>query len=65
MTDHIPQASRTVTVGLLKMTLSGVVMERLLARGGGTGIFGIMGSASMDATEVVAPAGTLLIPLTH
>lgn len=28
MTDHIPRASRTVTVGLLKMTPSGAMMER-------------------------------------
>lgn len=65
MTNHIPQASRTVTVGLLKMTPSGVMMERLLAKGGGTGIFGIMGSASMHAMEIVAPAGIRLIPLMH
>ncbi len=64
MTDHTPQANRTVTVGLQKMTPSEAMVETLVANNV-TDIFGIMGSAFMDAMDIFAPAGIRLIPVVH
>jgi len=64
MTDQVSQANRTVTVGLQKMTPSEAMVETLVANGV-TDMFGIMGSAFMDAMDIFAPAGIRLIPVVH
>jgi sulfoacetaldehyde acetyltransferase len=64
MTDHRPHADRTITVGLQKMTPSEAMVETLVANGV-TDMFGIMGSAFMDAMDIFAPAGIRLIPVVH
>ena len=64
MTDHIQEANRTITVGLQKMTPSEAMVETLVANGV-TDMFGIMGSAFMDAMDIFAPAGIRLIPVVH
>ncbi|MEO6354696.1 MAG: sulfoacetaldehyde acetyltransferase [Burkholderiaceae bacterium] len=64
MTDHVPQANRMVTVGLQKMTPSEAMVETLVANNV-TDMFGIMGSAFMDAMDIFAPAGIRLIPVVH
>src|SRR5690606_9464347 len=50
--------------GLNKMTPSEAFVETLVANGV-TDIFGIMGSAFMDAMDIFAPAGIRLIPVVH
>jgi sulfoacetaldehyde acetyltransferase len=58
--------SQTVTVpsGVVKMTPSEAFVETLAANGV-KDIFGIMGSAFMDAMDIFAPAGIRLIPVVH
>nr|CAA6827735.1 MAG: Sulfoacetaldehyde acetyltransferase (EC [uncultured Thiotrichaceae bacterium] len=48
----------------MKMTPSEAFVETLVANGV-TDIFGIMGSAFMDAMDIFAPAGIRLIPVVH
>ena len=48
----------------MKMTTSEAFVETLVANGV-TDIFGIMGSAFMDAMDIFAPAGIRLIPVVH
>ncbi|WP_116109730.1 sulfoacetaldehyde acetyltransferase [Amycolatopsis ruanii] len=55
---------RTVVSGPAKMTPSEAFVETLVANGV-TDIFGIMGSAFMDAMDIFAPAGIRLIPVVH
>ncbi|MGE0802931.1 MAG: sulfoacetaldehyde acetyltransferase [Lautropia sp.] len=55
---------RTVVAGVQKMTPSEAFVETLVANGV-TDIFGIMGSAFMDAMDIFAPAGIRLIPVVH
>ena len=55
---------RTVVQGVQKMTPSEAFVETLVANGV-TEIFGIMGSAFMDAMDIFAPAGIRLIPVVH
>ena len=55
---------RTVATGMQKMTPSEAFVETLVANGV-TDIFGIMGSAFMDAMDIFAPAGIRLIPVVH
>ena len=64
MTDQVSLANRKVTVGLQKMTPSEAMVETLVANGV-TDMFGIMGSAFMDAMDIFAPAGIRLIPVVH
>ncbi|MBB4684066.1 sulfoacetaldehyde acetyltransferase [Amycolatopsis jiangsuensis] len=52
------------TTGPQKMTPSEAFVETLAANGV-TEIFGIMGSAFMDAMDIFAPAGIKLIPVVH
>ena len=59
-----PIAQRTVTRGVQKMTPSEAFVETLVAQGVDT-MFGIMGSAFMDAMDIFAPAGIRLIPVVH
>jgi len=51
-------------VGTQRMTPSEAFVETLAANGVDT-IFGIMGSAFMDAMDIFAPAGIRLIPVVH
>jgi sulfoacetaldehyde acetyltransferase len=64
MTANQPIAKRTVTAGLARMTPSEAFVETLVAQGV-TEIFGIMGSAFMDAMDIFAPAGIRLISVVH
>ncbi|HSW19050.1 MAG TPA: sulfoacetaldehyde acetyltransferase [Ramlibacter sp.] len=50
--------------GLQKMTPSEAFVETLVAQGVDT-MFGIMGSAFMDAMDIFAPAGIRMIPVVH
>jgi len=59
-----PLAARTVVQGVQKMTPSEAFVETLVAQGVDT-MFGIMGSAFMDAMDIFAPAGIRLIPVVH
>jgi sulfoacetaldehyde acetyltransferase len=60
LTKPAPSAS----VGMQKMTPSEAFVETMVANGV-TDIFGIMGSAFMDAMDIFAPAGIRLIPVVH
>ncbi|WP_406632044.1 sulfoacetaldehyde acetyltransferase [Amycolatopsis sp. WGS_07] len=55
---------RTVVSGPAKMTPSEAFVETMVANGV-TDIFGIMGSAFMDAMDIFAPAGIRLVPVVH
>ena len=55
---------RTAVEGVQKMTPSEAFVETLVANGV-TDMFGIMGSAFMDAMDIFAPAGIRLIPVVH
>jgi len=55
---------RTPVTGVQKMTPSEAFVETLVANGV-TEMFGIMGSAFMDAMDIFAPAGIRLIPVVH
>ena len=57
-------APATPATGVQKMTPSEAFVETLAANGV-TDIFGIMGSAFMDAMDIFAPAGIRLIPVVH
>ncbi len=59
-----PIAARSVVQGVQKMTPSEAFVETLVAQGVDT-LFGIMGSAFMDAMDIFAPAGIRLIPVVH
>ncbi|MBI5721285.1 MAG: sulfoacetaldehyde acetyltransferase [Burkholderiales bacterium] len=59
-----PIAARTIVSGLTRMTPSEAFVETLVAQGVDT-MFGIMGSAFMDAMDIFAPAGIRLIPVVH
>ena len=50
--------------GVHKMTPSEAFVETLVAQGVDT-MFGIMGSAFMDAMDIFAPAGITLVPVVH
>jgi sulfoacetaldehyde acetyltransferase len=64
MTDRSAADGRTVVGGVTKMTPSEAFVETLVANGV-TDIFGIMGSAFMDAMDIFAPAGIRLVPVVH
>ena len=55
---------RSVISGVQKMTPSEAFVETMVAQGV-TDMFGIMGSAFMDAMDIFAPAGIRLIPVVH
>lgn len=59
-----PLAQRSVISGVQKMTPSEGFVETLVAQGVDT-MFGIMGSAFMDAMDIFAPAGIRLISVVH
>ncbi|MFW3616832.1 sulfoacetaldehyde acetyltransferase [Billgrantia antri] len=56
--------TRPVVQGKQKMTPSEAFVETLVANGV-TEMFGIMGSAFMDAMDIFAPAGIRLVPVVH
>ena len=58
------QDPRQVVQGKQTMTPSEAFVETLVANGV-TDMFGIMGSAFMDAMDIFAPAGIRLIPVVH
>ncbi|MGD6757092.1 sulfoacetaldehyde acetyltransferase [Streptomyces sp. BH105] len=70
MTSSAPQPQfttedgRQVAAGVQRMTPSESFVETLVSHGV-TDIFGIMGSAFMDAMDIFAPAGIQLIPVVH
>ncbi|MFO1330482.1 MAG: sulfoacetaldehyde acetyltransferase [Rubrivivax sp.] len=64
MNAPLPLGARTVVQGVQKMTPSEAFVETLVAQGVDT-MFGIMGSAFMDAMDIFAPAGIRLIPVVH
>ncbi len=57
-------APRAAVTGVQRMTPSEAFVETLVANDV-TDIFGIMGSAFMDAMDIFAPAGIRLIPVVH
>jgi sulfoacetaldehyde acetyltransferase len=56
--------NREAVTGVQKMTPSEAFVETMVANGV-TDIFGIMGSAFMDAMDIFAPAGIRFIPVVH
>ncbi len=58
------QEKRTVVSGNTTMTPSEAFVETMVANDV-TDMFGIMGSAFMDAMDIFAPAGIRLIPVVH
>ena len=56
--------TRSAVQGVQKMTPSEAFVETMVANNV-TDIFGIMGSAFMDAMDIFAPAGIRLIPVVH
>ncbi len=56
--------TRRVTQGATRMTPSEAFVETLVANGV-TDIFGIMGSAFMDAMDIFAPAGIRFVSVVH
>ena len=56
--------SRSAVTGVQKMTPSEAFVETLVANNV-TDMFGIMGSAFMDAMDIFAPAGIRLVPVVH
>ena len=58
------KADHAVATGPQKMTPSEAFVETMAANGV-TDVFGIMGSAFMDAMDIFAPAGIRLIPVVH
>jgi len=64
MSKQAPGNARSVVKGVQKMTPSEAFVETMVANGV-TDMFGIMGSAFMDAMDIFAPAGIRLIPVVH
>jgi sulfoacetaldehyde acetyltransferase len=64
MTKNPPADTRKVVTGMTKMTPTEAFVETMVANGV-THMFGIMGSAFMDAMDIFAPAGITLIPVVH
>ncbi|SFA94456.1 sulfoacetaldehyde acetyltransferase [Amycolatopsis marina] len=64
MSEQTEGAGRAAVTGPRKMTPSEAFVETLVANDV-TDIFGIMGSAFMDAMDIFAPAGIRLIPVVH
>ncbi len=64
MTTIASPDGREAVKGMNKMTPSEAFVETLVANGV-TDMFGIMGSAFMDAMDIFAPAGIRLVPVVH
>lgn len=64
MSEPVRTNTRTVPQGVQKMTPSEAFVETMVSNDV-TDMFGIMGSAFMDAMDIFAPAGIRLIPVVH
>jgi sulfoacetaldehyde acetyltransferase len=64
MSSSTTSDGRSVVSGPTKMTPSEAFVETMVSNGV-TDMFGIMGSAFMDAMDIFAPAGIRLIPVVH
>ena len=64
MSKQTAVAARTVVSGVQKMSPSEAFLETMVAHGV-TDMFGIMGSAFMDAMDIFAPAGIRFTPVVH
>src|SRR2546421_5195261 len=62
--NDMTQGNREVVRGKLKMTPSEALVETMVAQGV-TDIFGIVGSAYMDALDIFPAAGIRFIPVAH
>ena len=62
--NDMAQGNRAVVRGKVKMTPSEALVETLVAQGV-TDIFGIVGSAYMDALDIFPAAGIRFIPVAH
>ena len=62
--NDMTQANREVVRGKVRMTPSEALVETLVAQGV-TDIFGIVGSAYMDALDIFPAAGIRFIPVAH
>jgi len=62
--NDMSQANREVVSGKTRMTPSEALVETLVAQGV-TDIFGIVGSAYMDALDIFPAAGIRFIPVAH
>jgi len=62
--NDMTQGKREVVRGKLKMTPSEALVETMVAQGV-TDIFGIVGSAYMDALDIFPAAGIRFIPVAH
>jgi sulfoacetaldehyde acetyltransferase len=64
MTETTHGAAREAGTGPQRMTPSEAFVETMAANGV-SDVFGIMGSAFMDAMDIFAPAGIRLVPVVH
>jgi sulfoacetaldehyde acetyltransferase len=62
--NDMTQGNREVVEGKVKMTPSEALVETLVAQGV-TDVFGIVGSAYMDALDIFPAAGIRFIPVAH
>ncbi|HWH40541.1 MAG TPA: sulfoacetaldehyde acetyltransferase [Usitatibacter sp.] len=62
--NDMTQADREVVRGKVKMTPSEALVETMVAQGV-TDVFGIVGSAYMDALDIFPAAGIRFIPVAH
>ena len=62
--NDMTQGSREVVTGKVKMTPSEALVETMVAQGV-TDVFGIVGSAYMDALDIFPAAGIRFIPVAH
>ncbi len=62
--NDMTQANREVVKGKVRMTPSEALVETMVAQGV-TDIFGIVGSAYMDALDIFPAAGIRFIPVAH
>ncbi|HQW38990.1 MAG TPA: thiamine pyrophosphate-binding protein, partial [Usitatibacteraceae bacterium] len=62
--NDMTQANRNIVQGRQRMTPSEAFVETLAAQGV-TDVFGIVGSAYMDALDIFPAAGIRFIPVAH
>ena len=62
--NDMARGDRKVVSGKVKMTPSEALVETMVAQGV-TDIFGIVGSAYMDALDIFPAAGIRFIPVAH
>jgi sulfoacetaldehyde acetyltransferase len=59
-----PTAAKAGRMGMTRMTPSEAIVETLVAQGV-THVFGIVGSAYMDALDIFEPAGIRFVSVAH